>query len=141
MKFVGDDQDPSHVILELGGEILWKAKGGWMEGITIRRPRIATGVTPSNEILKIESGGRLDAFHCILDNHGSTGNCVSVYDGGGGEWESVFIRGNKGLFLAKGANLDLVDCVVEKVERNESPSVQGDVALPILSAPTIITSH
>lgn len=113
IKFVGDEHEPAHVILELSGEIVWKSSGGWMEGITIRRPRIATGVTPANEILRLESGGRVDMFHCEFDNRGSIGNCVSVSSDAGGRWEQASItggsRGYSGLCVRDGAKLELVD--------------------------------
>ena len=99
------------MILELSGEIVWKSQGGWIEGITIRRPRIATGATPNNEILRVESGGRLDMFNCLLDNRGSIGNCVSCDSGG--RWEKIGITGasrnNNGLFLKKNAKVELID--------------------------------
>lgn len=111
IKIVGDENEPSHVILELSGEIVWKSQGGWIEGITIRRPRIATGATPNNEILRVESGGRLDMFNCLLDNRGSIGNCVSCDSGG--RWEKISITGasrnNNGLFLKKNAKVELID--------------------------------
>ena len=111
IKIVGDENEPSHVILELSGEIVWKSQGGWIEGITIRRPRIATGATPNNEILRVESGGRLDMFNCLLDNQGSMGNCVSCDSGG--RWEKIGITGasrnSNGLFLKKNAKLELID--------------------------------
>ncbi|KAL7553485.1 hypothetical protein ACHAWF_016776 [Thalassiosira exigua] len=113
IKFVGDEHEPAHVILELGGEIVWKSSGGWMEGLTIRRPRIATGVTPSNEILRIESGSRLDMFHCVFDNSGGVGNTVSVGCNAGGRWEKTSINGGsngkRGLFLEKNSKVELID--------------------------------
>lgn len=40
IKFVGDEHDPAHVVVELSGTVNWKAKGGFFEGITLRRPKI-----------------------------------------------------------------------------------------------------
>ena len=114
LRFLGDEDDPSHVILELSGEIKWKARGGWMEGIMIRRPKLVTGVTPTNEILRLEHGGRLDIWHCIFDNYGSKGNCVSV-DGSeaGGTWERLNVHGASeqfsGLLVNQSANIRLID--------------------------------
>jgi hypothetical protein len=39
--FVGDENDPSHVAIELSGSICWTGSGGWIEGVTIRRPRLS----------------------------------------------------------------------------------------------------
>eukprot|EP00804_Cyclotella_cryptica_P000370 CCRYP_008690-RB/>CCRYP_008690-RB protein AED:0.12 eAED:0.19 QI:0/0.90/0.83/1/0.90/0.91/12/164/2166 len=115
IRFLGDEDDPSHVILELSGEIVWKAKGGWMEGITVRRPKLVTGGTPANEVLRLDEGGRLDIWHCVFDNRGNIGNCVSVAGfEAGGNWERVSIHGGSdgcsGLLVGQSARLQLIDC-------------------------------
>jgi hypothetical protein len=112
VKIVGDENEPSHVILEMSGEIVWKPVGGWMEGVTVRRPRIATGVTPSNQILRID-GGRVNMYNCVFDNRGSVGNCISVSGNkAGGNWEKAVIRGGShnesGLFVENGARVELI---------------------------------
>jgi hypothetical protein len=114
LRFLGDEDDPSHVVVELSGEFVWKAKGGWMEGVMIRRPKLVTGNTLTNEVMRVEQGGRLDVWHCILDNHGSRGNCVSVNGtGAGGMWEKLSVHGASedcsGMLVGQGANLHLVD--------------------------------
>lgn len=116
VKIVGDENEPSHVILEMSGEIVWKPVGGWMEGVTVRRPRIATGVTPSNQILRID-GGRVNMYNCVFDNSGSVGNCISVSGNkAGGNWEKAVIRGGShnesGLFVENGARVELIDVSV-----------------------------
>ena len=120
IKFVGDENEPAHVVLEMSGEIVWKSSGGWMEGVTIRRPRISTGVTPNTEILRIEAGGRLDMFHCVFDNRGSIGNCVSVSGGAGVRWEKASInggsRGKSGLLIEQNAKVELIDVSICKDE-------------------------
>jgi hypothetical protein len=114
LRFLGDEDDPSHVVLELSGEIIWKAKGGWMEGIMIRRPKLVTGIAPSYQVMRIEQGGKLDVWHCIFDNRGSIGNCVSVSGiGAGGTWERLSINGASeefsGLLVGQNASLHLLD--------------------------------
>ena len=82
-----------------------------MEGITVRRPRIVTGAAANSNMMRIESGGRLDMFHCIFDN-GNAGPCISVAGNAGGEWEKVSVagsRGRSGLRLAPNAKVKLVD--------------------------------
>eukprot|EP01082_Thalassiosira_pseudonana_P006045 g5467.t1 g5467 contig2:591837-593116(+) len=115
IKFVGDEEDPSHVVLELSGEISWKAAGGWMEGITVRRPKMISGASPKNDLLRIESGGRLDVYHCVFDNRGSVGNCVSMTGtGSGGHWVKATLQGASrdcsGLFVGQYACAELIDC-------------------------------
>ena len=61
IKFVGDEHDPSQVVLELSGDINWNASGGWIEGITVRRSSITTQMTQNNEILRIGLGGRVSS--------------------------------------------------------------------------------
>ena len=117
VKIVGDEFDPSHVVIELSGEISWNSNGGWMEGVTIRRPRIVTGLATTNDILRIQSGGRLNLFHCIFDNQGSLGNVVSmVGSNSGGRWKKASIVGgstNKsGLLLDEKACAELTDSAV-----------------------------
>jgi hypothetical protein len=114
IKFVGDEEDPSHVVLELSGEISWKAAGGWMEGITVRRPKMISGASPKNDLLRIESGGRLDVYHCVFDNRGSVGNCVSMTGtGSGGHWVKATLQGASrdcsGLFVGQYACAELID--------------------------------
>lgn len=114
IRFLGDEDDPSHVILELSGEIVWKANGGWMEGMTVRRPKLVTGVTPAYEVLRLDRGGRLDIWHCVFDNRGSIGNCVSIAGiDAGGNWERVSIHGASdgfsGLLVGQSARLQLID--------------------------------
>jgi hypothetical protein len=114
LRFLGDEDDPSHVVVELSGELVWKAKGGWMEGVMIRRPKLVSGTTPTNEVMRIEQGGRLDIWHCVLDNRSSIGNCVSVHGtGAGGLWEKLSVHGASeccsGILVDQSANLHLVD--------------------------------
>ncbi len=121
IKFVGDENEPAHVVLEMSGEMLWESSGGWMEGITIRRPRISMGMTHNTEILRIEAGARLDMFNCVFDNRGSIGNCVSVMsDGAGGRWEKATINGGSrdysGLLIEKNAKVELIDVSICKAE-------------------------
>lgn len=101
------------MILELSGEIVWKANGGWMEGMTVCRPKLVTGVTPTYEVLRLDNGGRLDIWHCVFDNRGSIGNCVSIAGTGGGTWERVSIHGASdgfsGLLVGQSARLQLID--------------------------------
>eukprot|EP00578_Thalassiosira_sp_NH16_P013954 CAMPEP_0181124830 /NCGR_PEP_ID=MMETSP1071-20121207/26704_1 /TAXON_ID=35127 /ORGANISM="Thalassiosira sp., Strain NH16" /LENGTH=1058 /DNA_ID=CAMNT_0023210189 /DNA_START=205 /DNA_END=3381 /DNA_ORIENTATION=+ len=150
VKFVGDEHDPSHVVLELSGEIAWKSPGGWMEGITIRRPRIAMGVIPTSEILRIEHGARLDMFHCIFDNRGSIGNCISVGCDASGRWERIHInggsKGKSGILIEKNGKVELIDRVGITsdngtgvalcdctIERNGLSSAEGE--------PSLVPSH
>lgn len=85
-----------------------------MEGIMIRRPKLVTGNTPINDLLRLDPGGRLDIWQCIFDNNGSIGNCVSVAGaGGGGMWERLYVHGASencsGILVDQSSRLHLVD--------------------------------
>jgi len=116
IKFVGDEDEPSHVILELSGTIVWKSYGGWMEGMTIRRSSLAKAVSHKNEILRIDSGGRLDVFNCVFDNRGCIGNCTSIGIDARARWEKAVISGGSedscGLRIGKNAKVQLIDVSV-----------------------------
>jgi hypothetical protein len=66
-----------------------------MEGITIRRPKIAASESSSHEILQVQKGGKLDMVHCVLDNGGCSGSVVRVNDKDSHcRWDDVAIRGS-----------------------------------------------
>ena len=62
----------------MGGTLIWKASGGFCEGITFRRPKLASGERSAPELLRLESGSKLDIIESALDNEGSEGNVVAV---------------------------------------------------------------
>lgn len=95
LRFVGDEHDPSHVNIELSGTVEWSAKGGWMEGMTFRRPRLVAD--QSREILRLYEGGRIDMGVCVLDNEGSQGPVAIISgDKSGGTWAGTDIKGSEG---------------------------------------------
>lgn len=159
IRFVGDEHEPAHVVVELSGEIIWRARGGWMEGITIRRPRIATGVTPKSEILRIDPNGHLNIFHCAFNNRGSIGNVVSVCNNAGGQWEQVSVSGgsrdSSGLHVEKNGKVELVECAIHdndgvgitredgaKVVLNDCSEENNMLSLAMASSePRLIPSH
>ena len=114
IRIIGDEHDPAHVIVELSGVVQWSGKGGWIEGVTFRRLRMAKG--ESNEILRVHSGGRVDMSECVLDNEGSEGS-VAVVNGAGstGRWFNTHIRGSEagaGVLIESGGSLDLRKCTI-----------------------------
>jgi len=58
LRIIGDEKDPTHVVVELRGSVIWKATRGWIEGVTLRRPKInsSTDSTVNKKLLKIEDG-------------------------------------------------------------------------------------
>lgn len=81
----------------------------------IRRPKLVTGNTPMNDLLRLDHDGRLDIWQCIFDNNGSIGNCVSVAGaaGGGGMWERLSVHGASencsGILVGQSSKLHLID--------------------------------
>ena len=110
LKLVGDEHNPANVVVEMSGSIKWSGKGGWIEGITFRRPKISTGEMPSSVMLEIENLGKVDIVHSVFDNDGSTG-CVVKATGSGskGHWDDVVIRngGSDGVRMEGQINLRL----------------------------------
>lgn len=97
LKFVGDENNPSNVVVEISGSIEWKAMGGWIEGITFRRPKISASSNLQYPILILTGIGRVDICNCVLDN-GMYECSVTKLSGSGskGRWSSIHIR-NGGL--------------------------------------------
>jgi len=109
LRLIGDEHNPANVVVEMSGTIVWRAKGGFIEGVTFRRPKIASGESLTAELLRIANKGRVDMVQCVFDNEGSSGDVVSISgDGRKGIWEScLFQRGLNGIALYEGAQLDI----------------------------------
>ena len=111
LRFVGDENNASNVVVELSGTISWSGKAGWVEGVTFRRPKVSSGEGSKDDMLRIVDGGRIDMVHSVLDNSGSTGasSIVVQGSGSGGRWENVIISGgnDQGVALDGGAKIEL----------------------------------
>lgn len=115
LRIIGDEKDPTHVTIELSGTVTLDGAKAWMEGVSIRRPRIASGEMKSQEVLRTVNGGRFDMFNCVLDNEGCAGD-VALVSGtnSNGRWAQVEICGGEknscGLKVKEGASLALKKC-------------------------------
>jgi Right handed beta helix region len=99
----------------MSGSIQWTGKGGWIEGITFRRPKIVTGSIPNLPILEIKDRGKIDMIQCIFDNEPSTGPVVVVSGTGNkGHFDGVSIRNGKsgGVQMNGPIQLKLTNCMV-----------------------------
>jgi hypothetical protein len=114
LRIVGDEHNPSNVVIEMSGTIIWKAFGGFIEGVTFRRPKIASGVSESIEMLRIEATGKLDIIQSVFDNEGSRANTVSLLGPGKkGRWESVLVQhGEIGILLQHGSLFEMVKVIM-----------------------------
>ncbi|CAJ1958026.1 unnamed protein product [Cylindrotheca closterium] len=110
LKFVGDEKNPSNVVVEIAGSLGWKAKGGRMEGITFRRSAISTHSKVPHPILNVTGIGRVDISNCVFDN-GMYAGSVTILSGSGskGSWRAVHIRngGSHGVEMEGNINLDM----------------------------------
>lgn len=110
LKLIGDEHNPANVVIEMTGSVKWTGKGGWIEGITFRRPKISSGEIPSSVMLDIGGAGKVDVVHSVFDNDGSSG-AVVVASGSGpkGHWHDVVVRngGSSGIQLEGEVSLSL----------------------------------
>jgi parallel beta-helix repeat protein len=116
LKFVGDENNRANVIVEVSGSIEWTGKGGWIEGITFRRPKIAGGLVPSTPMLHLVDRGKLNVIQSIFDNEPSTGATLVLSGSGNkGAWDGVTIRhgGSVGVRMSGQTELSLQNCTVK----------------------------
>jgi hypothetical protein len=115
LKFVGDENNRTNVVVELSGSIRWTGKGGWIEGITFRRTKIAGELVPSGPMLYMDGRGKINVIQSVFDNEPSTG-AVLVLSGSGskGDWDGVTIRngGSAGILMNGQIQLKLQNCMV-----------------------------
>lgn len=115
VRFIGDENEPSHVVIELSGSIHWSGAGGWIEGVTIRRPKLSNDSNTDQEIITVEDKGRLDVHHCVLRNAGSI--CSLKGKGIKGRWNHVALKGlhgqGSGLSLQNGASLFISNSTIQ----------------------------
>uniref|UniRef100_A0A7S1GQ59 Right handed beta helix domain-containing protein n=1 Tax=Cyclophora tenuis TaxID=216820 RepID=A0A7S1GQ59_CYCTE len=115
LKFVGDENNPSHVVIELSGSVRWRANG-FLEGVTFRRPKISSGKEKiAHELMSLTNGVRVNMVHCVLNNEGSMGHVVSLRMKSKGSWFDTQIKGSgggDGIFLADESELELVECSI-----------------------------
>jgi len=101
----------------MSGTIVWRAKGGFIEGVTLRRPKISAGDATTVELLRIEGKGKLNMVQSVLDNEGSSGDVVRLSgEGGKGRWEScLFQNGVRGILLHEKAELEITQVCIRGV--------------------------
>lgn len=120
VRFVGDEHDPTNVVVELSGTIIWNAPGGFCEGITFRRPKLSSEEKSVKALLRIENLGKLHIFQSVFDNEGGSGSAVQASgEGFKGRWNQVTVRnGHDGIVLQDEATLELTNCVVTNNEQS-----------------------
>ena len=90
---MGDEKDPSHVIVEAKDSILWKAVNGLIEGVTLRRPRITTeNGGQVRDVLQVEPSCSIHMAHCTLK--GSASSQRQLIDKGGKMFGGISIAPN-----------------------------------------------
>ena len=107
IQLIGDEHNPANVTIEMGGTLVWKAKGGFCEGITFRRPQLGSGNSTKKTLIRLEAGSRLDMLASVLDNDGGNDHVVDI-NKCAGVWKNVILRnGVAGVVLGDSAVLDL----------------------------------
>ena len=115
IKLVGDENNAANVVIEMSGSVVWRAKGGWIEGVTFRRPKITSGDPPAYNMLSIVDSGRIDIVHSVFDNEGSTGNVISISGTGKkGRWQNVSVRGGGGGGVTVNGGCEIELCKVRR---------------------------
>jgi hypothetical protein len=115
IRIIGDEHDPSNVVVEVvNGTIHWNATRGFCEGVTFRRPQMASHEKLASDLLRIEHKGKIDVICSVFDNLGSSGTAVcGVGRGMKGVWRDVIINGGSvGLSLDGGAGFGLIGSVI-----------------------------
>ncbi|KAG7368541.1 hypothetical protein IV203_031284 [Nitzschia inconspicua] len=115
LKLVGDENNPANVVIELSGSIQWSGTGGWIEGITFRRPKIVSGITPTLPMLEMKDKSKINMIHSVFDNEPSLG-CVVALSGTGnkGDLNGIIIRngGSDGIQMNGQIHLKLTNCTL-----------------------------
>ena len=110
LKLIGDENNAANVVVEMSGCLTWTARGGWIEGVTFRRPKISTGVAVSSPMLTMNNESRVDMIQCVFDNDGSTGSVVTLSGSGyKGSWKDTVVRngGGNGIEILGDVTLEL----------------------------------
>lgn len=109
LRFVGDENNAGNVVVEMGSTLMWRARGGYIEGITLRRPKLSSSVPMMIPLVTVEDVGKIDLLECCFDNAGSRGPVVSITgQGTKGRWERILFKGGSGgILLDDGASLEL----------------------------------
>lgn len=119
LRFVGDENNPANVVIEMSGSVKWTAKGGWIEGITFRRPKMSSGKDlPYFSMLELRDSGKIDMIHSVFDNDGSTGPVGRISGSGNkGSWSNVVFRngGSVGLHIDGGQKVQVAldGCIIK----------------------------
>ena len=93
----------------MSGTIVWRGEGGFIEGVTFRRPKLSSGGPAPAELLRMENKGKVDMVQSVFDNEGSSGDVIRLSgEGRKGLWEScLFQHGIRGISLQERAQLDI----------------------------------
>jgi Right handed beta helix region len=120
IRIIGDESDPSHVVIELSGTVKMISTSCFVEGVTFRRPQIASSLT-QKEMLLIE-GGQCDMVQCIWNNQGDNG-IVAVVSGAKCKWDGVTVTGSRkghGIMVQNHSCLHLENC---SISRNQGSGI------------------
>jgi hypothetical protein len=78
VRLIGDVMEASRAVVELSGSVVWTARGGLLQMLTLRRPRAC----PHAAACLAVRGGALEVVACIVNNEGGAGAAVQVGEKG-----------------------------------------------------------
>ena len=67
LRIIGDEKDPSHVVIEVSGSIYWNSSCGYIEGVTLRRPRISSSSHEVLDVLNVAENGQVTLNQCVIE--------------------------------------------------------------------------
>lgn len=116
LKLVGDENNPANVVIEMSGSMRWSGQGGWIEGITFRRPKIVSGLVSSAPMLDLCESGSINMIQNVFDNEPNKGTTILLSGTGQkGNFNNVIIRNgwSGGIRMNGPIQLKLTDCTVK----------------------------
>jgi hypothetical protein len=108
LRIIGDEKDPSHVVLEVSGSLVWNGKIGYIEGVTFRRPRISSNNQNVHDFFTINANGKLIMKNCVFEGNGGATDVVS---------KETVLKGN-GIVVNGACELAIFEVSKNKISRN-----------------------
>lgn len=97
LRLIGDENNPSNVLVEMSGSISWHGRTGWLEGITFRRPQLGGSERTQDAIVRVGDSGMFHAYQCVFDNSGSGTPAIHISASGTkGTWTNVVVLPSRG---------------------------------------------
>ena len=119
IRIIGDDNNPSNVVVELKGTIVAESPNVYIEGVTFRRPKLSACQT---HMLRVKSGS-FKLFHVTFYSGGFESDAILLEGSTSrGTWKKVSIRnGKNSITMSNKAKLSLSEVRSSSVTVNPAP--------------------